>query len=135
MGRYSWSLRQNDIVKSLQRREWWTDSFIETIRELVSRLVSNRPVINRNGGLVLLNYNRKFPGAKVNAAPIPAFGNDRDWREKDWIGLLNTDQASGEHWVAVAIFGPQRMAVVYDSAGGQYDPEDPEMRKWGVSTC
>jgi hypothetical protein len=63
-------------------REWWIDSFIEMIVELVSHLVSNRPVVNRNRSFVLSNYNLKFIRSKADAAPISAFGNDRDWRKK-----------------------------------------------------
>ena len=50
------------------------------------------------------------------AGPAPQFGRHPDWRTKRLITFLNVSH--NEHWMAVMIFGPERLVVPFDSLGG-----------------
>jgi hypothetical protein len=48
--------------------------------------------------------------------PAPAFAGHPDWRAKRTVTYFNI--SPNQHWIAVIIFGPERLLVPYDSLAG-----------------
>ena len=51
--------------------------------------------------------------------PWPGLGRDCSWRNRTTISVIST--SFDKHFATLAIFGPQRLVVTFDGAGGKYD--------------
>ncbi|RXK37985.1 hypothetical protein M231_04771 [Tremella mesenterica] len=54
--------------------------------------------------------------------PWPALGRDATWRTRITVSVVSV--AFNTHFVTVAIFGPARLVIPYDSTGGAHDVEE-----------
>ena len=107
--------------------KWYLNSTIRDILRVAERLVLLRKVKEANppsfrGTLVNWGFAHnpeKIISEKVGLF-IEEFGvKDAGWRTRTYVGNIST--TSNCHFATIAVFGPQRLAVIYDSAGGTYD--------------
>lgn len=107
------------------RKEWWTNFLIDTAcmtgelrwrgSQQWCRYAEDMMRLTAVGKLDLPT--KKLAGRSIMPR-WPNLGRDSRWRERTTVGVANV---SGGHFVTIAIFGSQKLMVIYDGAGGSHD--------------
>ena len=109
---------------------WYLQTTIRDVQRITERLTLLRKVKNATeprfrGTLVKWGFSDQ-PEDLPRGRPrlfIREFGlKDASWRDRVSVGTIST--TNNCHFATVAVFGPQRLAIIYDSAGGAYDHEE-----------
>lgn len=68
----------------------------------------------------LLPWNGSLPQFAIRGIPWPRLGTQSsEWRRRLTIGVISVNPSV--HLATLAIFGPQRIVIPFDSAGGAHD--------------
>ena len=112
------------VPKYVRRpKTWWHSDMIHVILEAVDSH-TNRGL---RGHLALLHLNFEPNGAPYCAPEGEDHtGRRRPWLclPRNWLSTITTgviSSSNNTHFVAIAIFGPQKLVVVYDGEEGIYD--------------
>lgn len=103
---------------------WWNDQFIHVALEAVGTHTDQENQQPR-GHLAFLHVSFDSNGAPctfhedTTGERRPWTCLPRDWLSKTTAGVISS--SDNTHFIAVAIFGPQKLVVVYDGAAGLYD--------------
>ncbi|EIW69524.1 hypothetical protein TREMEDRAFT_62382 [Tremella mesenterica DSM 1558] len=121
------------LRKFYGRNEWYTNFGIDDILLSVSAFIRNcvnlgigmsDPIPNSFVYRTLAagdNWNPYIPGG----TPWPSLGKDGQWRKENTVGVL----MSSSHFETLVIFGPQKLVLMYDGAGGTYDSGE-QKKQW-----
>ncbi|KAK6905654.1 hypothetical protein I203_106484 [Kwoniella mangroviensis CBS 8507] len=122
---------ESDDINRLCQERWWSSN-INAIAVRAAQLYTNRyfqhseqqdrPAIPFDVKFVeqLLPWYEKKPVFKpTRGIPFPRLGKDRSWRDRVTISIINVEWQA--HFATVVIFGPQKLLIPFDGAGGAYD--------------
>ena len=103
------------------RTAWWHTDFIHVALQAVEAHTYQEP----RGHLALLHVSFDSNGAPCSFHE-DITGRRRPWTclPEDWLSKTTAaviSSGDNTHFIAVAIFGPQKLVVVYDGAAGLYD--------------
>ena len=116
------------VLESLRdRTAWWRTDFIDAVcLAVMGRLRLSNQVSPQLTVYVpfLLRWNDSnktplFRSLQDDSIPWPALKSDPTWRERTTLGVISVSYQ--QHFIALAIFGPQRLVVPIDSAYGSHD--------------
>ncbi|ORY35080.1 hypothetical protein BCR39DRAFT_556578 [Naematelia encephala] len=119
---------------------WWRDDFIDAVCLATVARIARSPSLREGNGNEevryagqLLRYNDStrrpmfIPWGSRPQRPWPGLGIDASWRQRTTVSVISASYQT--HFVTLAIFGPKRLVIPFDGAGGAYD--DPYLRdRW-----
>ena len=103
---------------------WYTDFLMDIVLALVRHRRQAIPLSRQKDGFpevripepALLFWRGDDLHHSYGSLPVEGLGEDASWRSKITLSVINSKQ--GKHFVLLAVFGPKRLAVVYDGLGG-----------------
>ena len=123
---------------------WWTSTTADAILEVVCELSRRRQISSRVQGketnrtvkwrILQLPFDQvssqplRSDNLNTSLKPFSGLGKDATWRKEISVGVVAT--FNQQHFVTVAIFGPEKLVAIFDSAAGIYDHES----FWEVSS-
>ncbi|KAK4688487.1 hypothetical protein P7C73_g1632, partial [Tremellales sp. Uapishka_1] len=129
-------IEAEDLQRMGRPRGWWTNFMCQTICQLAGEQVNTgrwipppAQITEFKQQLFPINPETRLPDISLSreVLPWPGLGKNSNWRTRTTVTIVNSSPDS--HLVTLAIFGPQRVTIVYDGAGGMYDlPQFQE--KW-----
>ncbi|EIW65834.1 hypothetical protein TREMEDRAFT_66202 [Tremella mesenterica DSM 1558] len=116
------TVTQDGVRRLKNRTSWWNDHLIDSLclQALARTNRQSPPVGGRCRVAYLFSAIEEVRGVKpAGKKPWRILGKDSSWRDYITVGVVSVQRNT--HFAALAIFGPARLVIVYDSAGGTFD--------------
>jgi len=122
------SMTSRELARLKDRTAWWSSLVIHSVCSAAQDRIARLGLRKRNStpavykmDMIPWNHKTKQPevgGRASGSIPWRSLGRDAAWRRQVTVSVISTEYNT--HFATLAIFGPQRIIILYDSSPGSY---------------
>lgn len=124
-------MSKSHFEKLAKRDAWWNNhviaNFCDAAQDRFNRMAPHLATQRRfkeplliwrvKGAVMAPSWSSPLDGL-----PFPTLGRDKSWRSTITVGVISASYQT--HFIALAIFGPDRLVIPIDSSAGRWDCND-----------